>query len=72
MPFTTIEMFKNLDVVKNNQISTDKITLISAYFLVETDVTIEKQHIVLYTLLQRLTNANKASINILWQSKGVW
>lgn len=68
----TTQAFLDLDVVKNNQVQGDKITVTSNYFLVETDVTIEKQHVVLYTLLERATKDKKAKINILWQSKGVW
>lgn len=73
-PFVTVEDFMNLDVVKNHQIKADKITAISQYFLVETDVAIENQHLVLYTLLERanMSGDGKATVNILWQSKGTW
>ena len=41
----------------------------SNYFLVETDVGIERQHILLYTLLQRETSG-KANVFVLWQNRG--
>lgn len=71
-PFTSTEAFLNLEVVKNRFITADRITVVSTYFLVETKVTIEKQHIVLYTLLQRGKDIKDTSINIVWQSKGTW
>lgn len=71
--FITPEAFVNLDVAKNHKITdTKKITTISSYFLVETEVSIEKQHTVLYTLLERSADQNKIAVTILWQSKGVW
>lgn len=73
-PFITVEDFLNLDIVKNHQIKTDKITTVSQYFLVETDVAIENQHLLLYTLLERVNMGGdgKAAVNVLWQSKGTW
>jgi general secretion pathway protein K len=77
-PIVSPEAFASLDIMKNHHISAEKITTTSNYFLLETDVTIENQHVLLYTLLERTTNANdgktnegKAAFNILWQSKGV-
>lgn len=70
--FGSNDAFLNFPIVKNYQIQSDKITVISNYFLLQTEVVIENQHIVLYTLLERVTNGNKANVNILWQSKGVW
>jgi general secretion pathway protein K len=71
-PFTTLDRFTNLDVIKNHPVPGEKITLTSAYFLVETEVTIEKQQLVLYTLLQRQAKDAKAMTRIQWQSKGTW
>lgn len=73
-PFTTTKQFLNLGMVKNQPITEDKIVVTSQYFLVETTVSIEKQHILLYTLLARRTNnsGGKADVAILWQSKGTW
>jgi general secretion pathway protein K len=70
-PIISPQMFASLDIVKNHNISTDKITTVSNYFLLETKVTIENQHIVLYTLFERITSGDKVVCNILWQSKGV-
>lgn len=71
-PLISTQAFFNLDIVKNHQITTNNITVISQYFLVETKVTIEKQALVLYTLLGRFVNGNKVTISILWQSKNIW
>jgi len=65
------EAFLNLDVIKNHDVPAEKITVISNYFLVETTVAIEKQKVVLYTLLERTGNDNKGSISVIWQSKSV-
>lgn len=71
-PFKSEEDFYNLDLVKNHGVPQGKITLTSAYFLVETKVSIENQNIVLYTLLERTQKDSKAAVTILWQSKGIW
>jgi len=68
---TSIEAFLNLDVIKNHAVPAEKITVISNYFLVETTVAIEKQKVVLYTLLERTGKDNKGSISVIWQSKSV-
>lgn len=69
--FPTIDAFLNLDIMKNHKISADKITILSQYFLVETTVKIEKQKVVLYTLLERIGKDGKSTVNVVWQSKGV-
>lgn len=70
-PFPTTQDFLNFDIVKNNPITDNsKITVASSYFLVETHVTIGDQHIVLYTLLQRLLKNAQPVVITLWQSKG--
>lgn len=71
-PFVTEQDFLKLDIVKNNQIANSQITAVSNYFLVETKVSIENQHLVLYTLLMRRTKDRQATVNILWQSRGAW
>lgn len=63
--------FLNLDLIKNHEIPSEKITTVSNYFLVETIVAIEKQQIVLYTLLERVGNDRDSTINVLWQSKSI-
>lgn len=67
----SVQDFLNLDILKNHKIPEKKITVLSQYFLVETRVKIENQQIVLYTLLQRSGEANKNSVKIIWQSKGL-
>lgn len=69
---TSTQVFLNLDNVKNhNPPPESKITVVSDYFLVETTATIEKQQVVLYTLLERSGNETKNAAKIIWQSKGL-
>lgn len=68
---TSPQAFLNSDAVRAFQIAAEKIVTVSNYFLVATEVEIENQHVVLYTLLERTTKDNKAAIAILWQSKGI-
>jgi general secretion pathway protein K len=67
----TTQAFLSLDLVKNHNIPADKITVESNYFLVETTVAIEKQQVVLYTLLERTGNESKNTVSVIWQSKSV-
>lgn len=70
-PITT-DAFLAIDVMKTHPIEKDKITILSNYFLVETKVEIEDQHIVLYTLVERKgSGGNNASVTIISQSKSV-
>lgn len=71
-PIVSVPAFMNLDMIRNHRVPNNKITVKSQYFLVETKVTIENQHVVLYTLLERLVKENKVIMQILWQSKGLW
>jgi general secretion pathway protein K len=71
-PFLTLQQFLSLDAVKGHAIKDSLLVVTSHYFLVETIVTIEKQRLVIYTLLERIPKDNKAVINIRWQSKGIW
>lgn len=72
-PFLSVPQFSDWEVVKNQGISPTKITVSSDYFLVETNVSVENQHLLLYTLLKRLKkNNNKALVVPLWQSKASW
>lgn len=68
----SVEAFRALDVVSNLDVSASKVTVSSSYFLVKTDVAIEKQHFLIYTLLQRDSTPGKARISIKWQSIGTW
>jgi hypothetical protein len=69
-PFLDTQTFATVDVVKNNHIDTNKITVVSNYFLVETKVSIGHQQTILYTLLARTTQGPKSTIAVLWQMKG--
>lgn len=71
LPVST-QAFLEKDIVINHPIPENKITVSSSYFLVKTDVGIENQHLLIYTLLQRVTKQDKAHIEILWQSIGAW
>lgn len=71
-PFVKDQDFSSLPVVKNHPIKATDVTTVSAYFWVQTEVTIENQHILLYTLMERAASANKTVVNIVWQSKGMW
>ena len=71
-PFLSTEHFLNLDIIKNHPLSPEKITITSSYFLVKTEVEIENQQVVLYTLLERASKAKKALVTIVWQSKGTY
>lgn len=68
-PPTTLEAFNAMDIIKNHPITEGRMTYVSEYFLVETEVTIERQHILLYTLLQR-NNGNNAQVWVLSQNRG--
>ncbi len=70
--FVSPDVFMSLPVVKNNQVKQANIVTVSTYFLIETIVTIEKQRLVLYTLVERMTANGKANLHIVWQSKGLW
>jgi general secretion pathway protein K len=67
----TLKAFLALDIVKNHRIPEAKFTDVSQYFLLETRVVIEKQHVVIYTLLERTGNESKNAVNVVWQSKGI-
>lgn len=64
------EVFMAMDFVKNHPVQDSHITLVSQYFLVETEVRIERQRILLYTLMQRNGSNGKADVTILWQHRG--
>lgn len=69
-PFPTVQAFLNYDLVKNNPIDTNKITVTSSYFLVQTNVKLGQQTLDLNTLLERAGQGNDVKVNILWQSMG--
>lgn len=71
-PIVSATQFSSIDQVKNHNISADNMVTSSNYFLVVTTVAIEKQKLVLYTLLERFGAADKPTVTILMQSKGIW
>jgi general secretion pathway protein K len=70
-PPPTMEAFLALDIIKNHKVQVDHAALTSTYFLVETEVGIGRQHIMLYTLLQRATNNGKADLQVISQHRGL-
>ena len=66
------DAFFNLDAVKNHRLPPEKLTVSSSYFLLQTEVSIENQHVLLYTVLERAVNRNKAIVNVMYQGKGSW
>jgi len=68
-PITSTQSFQALDLIKNHPVPTEKTITVSSYFLLETTVTVEKQKLVLYSLLERAVSSNKSAIKVLWQSK---
>ncbi len=71
-PFLTISQFTALPAIKNQQIDAKKIDAISQFFLIETKIDLTDQHLVLYTLAERITDKGPTKIVIHWQSKGSW
>lgn len=69
-PFPDTASFLKLDVAKNNKFSDAKISTVSQYFLVKTEVKVNDQNLLLYTLLHREVKKAKPVETILWQSKG--
>lgn len=61
-----------LDVLKTGRFPMDDIVTESQYFLVETNVTMDDDTILIYTLLSRDAKNGKASVSILGQMKGSW
>lgn len=70
MPFDSVDKFLNMDIVRNNNVPSDKLTVSSQYFLIKTQVEKNEQQLILYTLVQRISQNNKAIVRILWQTKG--
>lgn len=77
-PILKVEDYKSLEILKPYKFDEGKdgkkesMTTISTYFLVVTEIKIEKQKILLYTLLRRNADQGNPTINTVWQSKGSW
>lgn len=75
-PIVKLEKFFKSDFAKKYALNSQDLPAVdvSDYFLVETMVAIEDQHIVLYSLLERATkkNGSRPIATLLWQSKGSW
>lgn len=74
-PFTKVDDFFNLPAVKNNNIPQDKISAVSDYFLLQTNVTVGQQQFIYYSLLKRSAKDAKdskqqPSVVVLWQMQG--
>lgn len=69
-PFINTQKFTDLDVIKNNPVTANQITVLSNYFLVKTSVTIGSQQTIYYTLLSRVTQDSKCVVSIIWQTRG--
>lgn len=69
-PFQTTQQFLQYDVVKNNPINEAKISVISSYFLVKTNVKIAHQETTRYMLLHRMIKNSEPYEVTVWQSKG--
>ncbi len=69
-PFTTVQNFLTLDIVKNNTIQENKITITSSYFLVKTQVTLGDQNMTFYSLMLREVKNPEPTVSLVWQSKG--
>lgn len=69
-PFTTVQQFTGFEIVKNNPIPENKITVTSSYFLVQSEVTIGQQTTKLTTLLERKTKDIDAKTGVIWQTQG--
>ena len=69
-PFTTLDALANFTVIKNAPLAQANLTVSSDYFLVKTNVSIGEQHLMLYTLLLRISKDAQSNMIIVWQSKG--
>ncbi len=68
-PFSSIALFRDLDVMKHHTISEKMMTVESHYFLLKTQVMIGDQQRTFYTLLRRSIKHSQPEINVVWQSK---
>jgi general secretion pathway protein K len=69
-PFVNVSQFLSIEALQKQPITSEKITFLSEYFLIETQVSVENQQLVLYTLVQRKLEERKVKFVVLWQHKG--
>lgn len=69
-PFPDTAHFMGYDIVKNNGIKENKITVTSEYFLLETHAKLGSQSMTMFTLLKRISKNASAKVAIIWQTKG--
>lgn len=69
-PLSNLNMLGNFTAVQNSPMGQSNLTVTSSFFLLKTNVTIAKQQLTLYTLLQRLLKNNQPIVITVWQSKG--
>jgi len=68
-PFISTQQFMQLDIIKNNPIPEDKITVLSEYFLITTILKTAGHESTFYTLIKRTFKNNQPIETILNQSK---
>lgn len=69
-PFADIPGFMAHPIVKNHPFPDKKISTISSYFLVKTNVKVGDQETILFTLLHRENKNSEPFEVVLWQTKG--
>lgn len=65
-----LEDFLKMDIAKNHQVDEKRIAWVSEYFYVRTEVAVQSQDILLYTLMYRNTSGGRPAVTILWQNRG--
>lgn len=75
-PFTNLTEAVNYPAIKEAKIEQAELTLTSSYFLIVSHITIAKQVIIHYSLIQRkilpARGGPKVDLTILWESQGTW
>lgn len=59
------------ELIRGQNINITKLCLTSDFYLLQINVQLAKQHIMLYSLLQRGINNNKPYVNVLWQMQSL-
>ncbi len=69
-PFASLNALAQFPLVKNSAIAQNGLTVISQYFLIQTNIRGNSQQMTRYSLLMRQTLNGKPTITVLWQSQG--